>query len=251
MHIMEIIFNKEGEKFAAEFKVDADFNLHIERPGAGSISFFQKTSYFGEYAHIDNMGNQNYNVVFDADFTAMVWPKYIKVISEVMPTSAIVTTKGNVDNSGGNGGSGNGGSSIIHILSEQKDVEEYIPEDDYYANYDLYVDVKFDLDTRAIVSDNSYKLTYEGGEDGETYYKEYITVCGYDSTADKLSFIKGNADGYTISMFPNRDIEVLSFDYVEAGVVKTICPKGELTTLSVELNQLEVDRMAIVRNWDE
>lgn len=91
MHIMEIIFNKVGDRYVAEFQASGDFNLRIVRPSAGSIAFYQRTAADGEYAHVDNIGNQNYNIVFDADFTAMVWPKSIKVVSEIQPTSAVVT----------------------------------------------------------------------------------------------------------------------------------------------------------------
>lgn len=88
---MEITFNKVGDVYISEFKAEGDFNLRILRPEAGAISFYQRTAETGEFAHVDAAGNQNYNLVFDADFTALIWPKYMKIVSDVQPTSAVVT----------------------------------------------------------------------------------------------------------------------------------------------------------------
>ena len=88
---MELKFNKEGEKFAAEFKVESDFNLHIERKRGGTILFYQRTSEDGDYGIIDGMRQYDSRGVIDVDFTALVYPKYIRIVSESEPTLAVVT----------------------------------------------------------------------------------------------------------------------------------------------------------------
>lgn len=86
---MELTFEKQGDVFIAEFEVSGDFNLHIEKP-TGKISLYQRTA--GEkYDAIEGVGYPEGNSVFDYDFTALVYPKTIKVVSEVLPTLAVVT----------------------------------------------------------------------------------------------------------------------------------------------------------------
>lgn len=87
---MDLTFNKEGKNFVAEFEATADFNLHIERNQGGNILLYQKTAGQG-YDIVDNFGVQKHQGVIDIDFTALIYPKYIKVVSEVQPTLGIVT----------------------------------------------------------------------------------------------------------------------------------------------------------------
>lgn len=35
MNVVELTFNEVGSKYVAEFSVDGDFNLHIEKPRGG------------------------------------------------------------------------------------------------------------------------------------------------------------------------------------------------------------------------
>jgi hypothetical protein len=87
---MELTFNKVKDSFVAEFEATSDFNLHIERNEGGSILLYQKTAGQG-YDIVDNFGVQKHQGVIDIDFTALIYPKYIKVVSEVQPALAIVT----------------------------------------------------------------------------------------------------------------------------------------------------------------
>ncbi len=79
-----------------EFEVTADFNLHIEREKGGRILFYQKSQGAGGWAHIDDMGWQDGKPSIDYDFTALVYPKMIKIVSESEPTFASVATDGEV-----------------------------------------------------------------------------------------------------------------------------------------------------------
>lgn len=87
---MDLNFNKEGNVFVAEFEVTSDFNLHIERLNGGIIDMYQRTSSEGEYTIIDGFDTDG-KAVLDIDFTALIYPKGIKIISEKEPTMAVVT----------------------------------------------------------------------------------------------------------------------------------------------------------------
>lgn len=105
---MELTFEKTGSKFVAEFEVTGDFNLHVEKP-YGKMYMSQRTA-GGRYDRIDAFnGNYNFsdNSVIDYDFTALVYPKFIKIESEVEPTVAVVASDG----------------EITEIKSQSKEVE--------------------------------------------------------------------------------------------------------------------------------
>lgn len=92
---MELTFNKEGKNFVAEFEATADFNLHIERNKGGDILLYVRTQ-GGGYDIVDDFGVQRHQGVIDYDCTAFVYPKWIKIVSEVEPTYAAVVSDGEV-----------------------------------------------------------------------------------------------------------------------------------------------------------
>lgn len=83
---MDLIFNQVGSKYEAEFVATADFNLHIEKRGAGYMYIAQRGSETGSYDVAHSFGTAD--AVIDTDVTALVYPKYIKIVSEVKPTMA-------------------------------------------------------------------------------------------------------------------------------------------------------------------
>lgn len=94
---MDLIFTKSetGKSWVAEFEATADFNLHIERRDkGGDIWLYQRTN-GGGWDIVNDFGNPRYGVI-DYDCTALIYPKYIKVVSEVEPTYAAVTSAGEV-----------------------------------------------------------------------------------------------------------------------------------------------------------
>lgn len=93
---MEITFSKSGEVYVAEFSVTGDFNLHIEGVTAGDVQVFQRGTTSGSYARVKSVNPYSYEKVYDYDFSAVVYPKYIKIVSEVEPTLAVVTSAGEV-----------------------------------------------------------------------------------------------------------------------------------------------------------
>lgn len=92
---MDLTFNKEDKNFVAEFEAKADFNLHIERNKGGDILLYVRTQ-GGGYDIVDDFGVQRHQGVIDYDFTALVYPKWIKIVSEVEPTYAAVVSDGEV-----------------------------------------------------------------------------------------------------------------------------------------------------------
>lgn len=94
---MDLTFKTSGKLFngvsgyEAEFEATADFNLHIERKKGGALLFYQKGVSDGEYDLVSDSGYYNFKEVIDLDFTALVYPKWIKVVSEVEVTMGVVT----------------------------------------------------------------------------------------------------------------------------------------------------------------
>ena len=85
-------FTKKDNVWVAEFEATGDFNIHIEGVVEGNISVYQRTTSTGAYAYVK--GGTPYpslNNVYDYDFAAAVYPKYIKVVCETEPTVAVIT----------------------------------------------------------------------------------------------------------------------------------------------------------------
>lgn len=93
---MEINFFQNGNYYVAEFEVKTDFNLHIERDSGRKLYIYQCTSGGGDYALVNDFCNNNNQNVIDIDFTALVYPKRIKIVSDAEPTYATVVTDGEV-----------------------------------------------------------------------------------------------------------------------------------------------------------
>ena len=90
---MEITFNKENDLYVAEFEATNYFNVHIERKDHGVLAFYQRTVASGEYAEITDFKQLIRDKVFDSDFTGVVYPKYIKIVSGVEVINAELTVK--------------------------------------------------------------------------------------------------------------------------------------------------------------
>lgn len=81
----------EGKEWVAEFEVTSDFNLHLERVHGGSLVVSQRGTSSGEYAAAFAKGVYEGKRVIDHDFGALVYPKWIKVVSGSEVINAIVT----------------------------------------------------------------------------------------------------------------------------------------------------------------
>ena len=87
---MDLTFKKTGNSYIADFEASSDFNLHIEK-GAGYIYIEQSTVLDGEYDSVKGIDFVPADPVIDIDMTALVYPKYIRIKSRVLPTKAVVT----------------------------------------------------------------------------------------------------------------------------------------------------------------
>ena len=107
---MELVFEKVSNQYVAEFEATNDFNLHIEREEIGVLEVHQRGSEEGKYDFAWGTGINGRKVI-DYDFGALVYPKYIKVVSSSEVLSASVNF-----NEGGGSGSGSGEASTIEYL---------------------------------------------------------------------------------------------------------------------------------------
>jgi hypothetical protein len=88
---MKLSFNKEHDKYVATFEAASDFNLHIEKGQKGVVNFYQKSIKDGEYDRFKDLKFDYDDLVLDADCTALIYPKYIKIVSYTDISKAEVT----------------------------------------------------------------------------------------------------------------------------------------------------------------
>lgn len=88
---MELKFTKQGTKWVTEFEVTNDFNLHIERDESGYLYVQQRTTPVGKYDSVQDANFAQSDAVIDIDMTALVYPKFVKVVSESEVTMGVVT----------------------------------------------------------------------------------------------------------------------------------------------------------------
>lgn len=102
----DIQFIKQENIYVAEFEVNADFNLHIEKSQSGYL-YMQQRSTSGKWDSVRNFQVADSDYIVDYDFTALVYPKQIRLVSKYAPTMCVLTSDGDV----------------IEIKSQTKDVE--------------------------------------------------------------------------------------------------------------------------------
>ena len=89
---LNFILKENSGAYVAEFEATSDFNLHIEGVVEGNVRVYQRGSASGDYALVRGaMMYPAYGKVYDMDFTAAVYPKYMKVVCETEPAMAVVT----------------------------------------------------------------------------------------------------------------------------------------------------------------
>lgn len=91
---MEITFEKVNNEYIAEFEITTDSNLHIEKKCAASTKLYQRTNGSG-WDLVDETKNMQ-GAVDDFDLSALIYPKFIKVVCNAEPLYAEVTTSGEV-----------------------------------------------------------------------------------------------------------------------------------------------------------
>lgn len=88
---MNVEFTKTGEVYRGEFTVTSDFNIHIEKETAGDCYLYVKGVADGEYASAVFPSNYLFNKIIDFDLSALVYPKYVLIQSDVPVDKCVVT----------------------------------------------------------------------------------------------------------------------------------------------------------------
>lgn len=164
---MELTFNKEGNVYVAEFEVTKEFNLHLEK-GDGIVKLYQRTVN-GNYAWVEDFSSDNkFQRVFDYDSGPIyVAPKWLKIVSDVEPTYAAITTEG----------------EVVEIKAQEKSVE--ITSN---GTTSVEPDAGFSYLTGVTVKTN-VPQSGEGGNAGGGSSIEYLDVSGYDFTTNEMAMV--------------------------------------------------------------
>ena len=93
---MELNFIEAGNTYVAEFKVEDDFNLHVETDGKSVVELHQTSVEGTNYDKVQMLNKCYSDAVTDVAVLVPVPPMWIKVTSTTMPTLGIVTSKGAV-----------------------------------------------------------------------------------------------------------------------------------------------------------
>lgn len=88
---MDLSFEKIENAWVAEFEVNSDFNLHLEREKTGFLIVEQRGCAEGQYDTAFARGVYEGKAVIDYDFGALVYPKWIKVSSGCEVIKGVVT----------------------------------------------------------------------------------------------------------------------------------------------------------------
>lgn len=88
---MELNFTLENGLYVATFTATTNFNIHIERESRGLLGILQTSVENSQYSHIIEHKPFLQNKVFDCDFSGVIWPKYIKIISDTEIDKCIIT----------------------------------------------------------------------------------------------------------------------------------------------------------------
>ena len=125
---MEITFEKVGNKYVAEFEATNDFNLHIERTEQGTLEVYQRGTAEGEYDFAWSAGIGARKVI-DYDFGALVYPKYIKVVSG----SEVISASVNFNEGGGSGSGSSDGVNMEYYRIDWNYYDDIAGTDNYIA----------------------------------------------------------------------------------------------------------------------
>ena len=90
---MELSFIKTENGYVSEFKVESDFNLHIETDNKGVIELHQTSVEGARYDKVAMLNSNYHDKVVDTAVIVPVPPMWIKVTSTSLPTLAVVTFK--------------------------------------------------------------------------------------------------------------------------------------------------------------
>ena len=181
---MELIFNKIGKWYEAEFEITDNINLHVELNVAAPIKLYQKTS--GNKYDLVQAFKPSTDEVLDIDLTALVYPKQIKVVSASEVTMAAVNPDGAVVPVY---------NTAKYVLVADGSIKE--PQEESYWNTredysELYNGLRELINSKGVNNVVSQEIL-------ERYYD--ITVCG-----DKVVSVYGTANPNTIYLITDAPV---------------------------------------------
>ena len=198
---MELNFIKDNNKYVSEFEVSSDFNLHIERNEGGTLYIQQRTGN-GQYDTVKDAVFKLGDSVIDYDFQALVYPKYIKIVSDINPI-AYITSDG----------------EVTEIKSQTKEVE-------VTANGTTQVapDAGYSYLTGVTVKTN---VPQSGGSGGET---EYFRI-DWDRLKSEFGYLPVK-DYENIGAFLAKQSSILTFVTSAHFGVSTMMGMSQITPVA-------------------
>lgn len=217
----DIQFTKQGKNYVAEFEVNADFNLHIEKSQSGYL-YMQQRSTSGKWDSVRNFQATDSDYIVDYDFTALVYPKQIRLVSEYAPTMCVLTSDGDV----------------IEIKSQSKEVEitqngeMSVTPDDGFA-YLSSVNVKTNVPQQG------------GGESGGGSSSEWVYIRLADIESDETKEIVRISSSLArvyvannLSIAPTATAIMLTPDYIiSVALDKNLIVMPSSTDVPATLNE--------------
>ena len=203
----ELNFTENEGKYVAEVKVTADFNLHIEREGSGFLNVSVRTTEDGAYDSVKGASFNYADPVVDCDFTGVIYPKYIKIVSKVQPTKAVITSAGEV-------------TEIKQSNLKEGDVLYYKKNPPMYENLGI---AKSDLSGLVDGITELAVSSYMSTSSGNSYYNQYWDAWKLSAFEDGTWVIHNSGDSLMIEALAGLKFVVGSdkLSFFDAALAQT------------------------------
>lgn len=224
-NMVELSFLKSGSKYICELEVSSDFNLHIEREKGGYLFLYQRSSEGGNYDSVGDAKFAPQDLVVDYDCSAIVYPKCIKIVSEVEPSYAAITTDG----------------EVTEIKSQSKEVE-------ITANgkVDVAPDAGYSYLSKVKVNVN---VPQSGGGEGGSNY-EYLDLREIDAIDSKYAVLASAAQVFNVNAeIAGRSVSaVLTGTSAGAQMQYITKIKGVSIDFSIK-SELQIGTLKTAKEW--
>lgn len=204
---MELEFIKKGSNYEAEFEATSNFNLHVERTKSGRISLFQKASGEVNYASQSTYNDNNAPRIINTDVSSLVYPKFVKIVSNIPVEKCVITMEDESSDSGDDGNIQQYPIFAKITLSNSMDENTFTSDSDNY-NEALGIDsLNPTYNTYAYVT---AEIFYKKGED----LIPYDNLLNYEITQ---SSVFGTQDNGIISVAKEGNRIITT--YAAAGII--------------------------------
>lgn len=206
---MELNFTKVDNLWVAEFSVSGEFNLHLERNEGGQLNISQRTA-GSNYEHIEDAHQLDSRLIFDADFQALIYPKWIKIKSAVKPLVATITTDGEVN----------------EVVYQAKDIE---------ITSNGTTKVTADTGYTALASVNvKVNVPTEGGGGSGGDSMIYVDIRNVTGSTMDIANLKGGALLFNVTPF--EVMEGMILKGVQMGYILFLLGTDKCDALGIDLN---------------